>query len=70
VKINGASAQCVENGDGSLSVTFTVNGLSVSVQANGKAVNAIGGRDGLVRFLDTMTWYGANPSGWTTSVIG
>lgn len=70
VKIHGVTAQCTQGSDGSLSVTFAINGLSVTADATGAAVKAIGGRDGLVQYLDSITWYGANPSAWTTNVIG
>jgi hypothetical protein len=69
VKIHGVSAQYSER-DGAISASFDINGLSVMARANGTAVTAIGGRDGPVRYLDSITWYGANPSGWTTDTIG
>ncbi len=70
VKIHGVAAQYGVNSDGSIYVNFSINGLNVTAQAGGAAVTAIGGRDGLVRFLDSITWYGGNPSGWTTDVLG
>lgn len=48
---------------------FVIDGLNVGLEANGSAVKAIGGRGGLVQFLDSVTWFGGNPSGWTTDVI-
>lgn len=70
VKIDGVSATCYEGSDGSISLSYFVDGLMVGASVNGAAAKAIGGRDGLVRYLDTITLYGGNPSGWTTDVIG
>lgn len=70
VKIHGVAAQYAEIPDGTVSVNFSINGLYVTAQASGAAVKAIGGRDGLVKYLDSITWYGKSPSGWTTDVIG
>jgi hypothetical protein len=60
----------IANGDGSIGLTYSINGLNVQVAVTGLAVKAISGRDGLARFLNSITWYGANPSGWTTDVLG
>ena len=70
VKVHGVTVQYIANSDGSIGLNFSINGLNVQVAVNGAAVKAIGGRDGLSRFLDSVTWYGTNPSGWTTDVIG
>lgn len=70
VKIHGVTARYIVDSVGSITVEFVINGLNVGLEANGSAVKAIGGRDGLVQFLDSITWFGGNPSGWTTDVIG
>ena len=69
VRIDGVSAQYSEDESG-IDLSVDLHGLSVIVQVNGTAVKAIGGLDGLVKYLDSITWYGGSPSGWTTNVIG
>ena len=69
VMIDGHSATVYVT-PGFMRVTFEVDGLQVEVDANGTAINEIGGEPGLVKFLNTITWYGGDPSHWTTNVIG
>lgn len=49
---------------------FTVDGLQVNASVSNAAIKAIGGEAGLVKFLNTITWYGVDQTHWTTDVIG
>jgi hypothetical protein len=52
------------------SISFPYDYTYATISAADAEYQAIGGKVGLIAFADSLTWYGPDPSHWTTDVIG
>lgn len=68
VTVNGYAARLWTNAKGA-TVTFNYAGANVTISAADTEYQALGGVNGFLAFCRSLSWYGANPSHWTTDVI-
>lgn len=69
VTVGGHAALLWTNSNGA-TLSFTYGVARVVIQAAGKEYQALGGRDGFLTFCRSLRWFGADPTHWTTNVLG